>query len=51
MLLGPAVAEQWAGYGARAWQIELTTPVLVDAILTADEVPEAEPDPATLTDD
>jgi ribonuclease D len=41
--LAPAVAEQLAGYGARPWQIELTTSVLVDAILTADEVPEDVP--------
>ena len=41
--LAPAVAEQLAGYGARPWQIELTTPVLVDAILAADEVPEDVP--------
>jgi ribonuclease D len=31
-----AVADQLAGYGARQWQIELTTAIIVDAILTAD---------------
>lgn len=38
------VAEQLRGYGARPWQIELATPVLVAAILDADSaaaVPEA----------
>lgn len=35
--LTPAVADQLAGYGARRWQIELTTPILVDAILTAED--------------
>ncbi|HEY6819402.1 MAG TPA: HRDC domain-containing protein, partial [Mycobacterium sp.] len=55
--LSPAVAEQLAGYGARPWQVELATPVLVDAILTADEVPEDVPvelpadDVAESTDD
>ncbi|MBA2955979.1 ribonuclease D [Nocardioides sp. MAH-18] len=34
-----AVGEQLAGYGARPWQIELTAPVLTDAILTADAEP------------
>ena len=42
--LAAAVAEQLAGYGARPWQIELTTPLLVAAILHGDEpVPEPEP--------
>ena len=39
--LAPAVAEQLAGYGARPWQIELTTPVLVDAIIAAEVEPVA----------
>lgn len=34
--LGPAVADQLAGLGARPWQIELTGRALVEAILTAD---------------
>lgn len=38
--LGPAVAEQLASYGARPWQVELAGPVLVEAILTADNEPE-----------
>ncbi|MFN8195845.1 MAG: ribonuclease D [Nocardioidaceae bacterium] len=37
--LAAAVAEQLASYGARAWQVELTGPLLVDAILAADEGP------------
>jgi ribonuclease D len=41
--LAPAVAEQLSGYGARPWQIELVGPVLVDAILTAENEPEPEP--------
>lgn len=41
--LGPAVADQLAGYGARPWQIEIAGPILVEAILAA----EAEPPPAT----
>lgn len=40
--LGPAVADQLAGYGARPWQIEIAGPILVEAILAA----EAEPPPA-----
>ena len=43
--LAPAVAEQLAGYGARPWQIELTTPVLVDAIIAAEVEPVIEPEP------
>ena len=31
------VGEMLAGLGARAWQIDLVGPVLVSAILTADE--------------
>ena len=44
--LAAAVAEQLNGYGARPWQVELTTPLLVAAILHGDEpVPEPEPEP------
>lgn len=45
--LAVAVAEQLTGYGARPWQVELTTPLLVAAILHGDEpVPEApQPEP------
>ena len=41
------MAEQLTGYGARPWQVELTTPLLVAAILHGDEpVPEApQPEP------
>ncbi len=35
--LAAAVAEQLASYGARAWQIELTGPILVDAVLAGDQ--------------
>ncbi len=35
--LGPAVADQLARYGARPWQIELTAPILVAAILAAEQ--------------
>ncbi len=38
-LLGPAVAEQLTAYGARPWQVEIVGPLLVDAILGADEPP------------
>ncbi|WP_078600662.1 ribonuclease D [Streptomyces violens] len=31
----PAVAEALAGYGARPWQVELVTPLLVEALSTA----------------
>lgn len=41
--LAKAVADQLAGYGARPWQVELTAPIIVDAILTADVEPEAAP--------
>ena len=34
--LAAAVAEQLSGYGARPWQVELTGPVLVAAILDAE---------------
>lgn len=42
--LAPAVAEQLAGYGARPWQVELVCPLLVDAILEAENEPEPEPE-------
>ena len=35
--LGTAVAEQLRGYGARPWQVERVAPVLVTAILEADQ--------------
>ncbi len=42
--LAPAVADQLAGYGARRWQIEIAGPILVDAILEAEQPAEpAEP--------
>ena len=44
--LGAAVDRQLTGYGARPWQRELTVPLLVEAIVTADDAPAAEPDPA-----
>lgn len=31
-----SVAAALAGYGARAWQVELVTPVLVDALMAKD---------------
>jgi len=34
--LGPAVARQLAGYGARPWQVETVGPLLTDAILAAE---------------
>jgi len=40
-LLAPAVAEQLTAYGARPWQVELTAPILVDAILGAERAPDA----------
>ena len=40
--LAPAVAEQLRTLGAREWQVELTGPILVDAILTAEQEPPAE---------
>ncbi|GAA1140490.1 HRDC domain-containing protein [Nocardioides aquiterrae] len=35
--LGPAVAEQLAGYGARPWQVDIAGPIIVDAILEAEK--------------
>jgi ribonuclease D len=44
--LAAAVAEHLAAYGARPWQVELTTPLLVAAILHGDEpVPDPDPEP------
>ena len=37
--LAPAVADQLRALGAREWQVELTGPILVDAILTAEQEP------------
>jgi hypothetical protein len=37
-----AVADRLASYGARAWQVELVTPLLVDAIAGAEPVDEPE---------
>ena len=42
--LTEAVRTMLAGYGARPWQIDLTTPLLVSAILEADQEPPP-PDP------
>jgi ribonuclease D len=41
-VLTDEVGAALAAYGARRWQIALVAPVLVDAILTADQDPEAE---------
>jgi ribonuclease D len=49
--LTPAVAEQLAGYGARPWQIELTSPVLVEAIIAAEVEPVIEPEPDHSSED
>ena len=44
-----AVAAQLTSYGARAWQVDLVTPLLVDAIASAETETEieaeAEPQP------
>jgi ribonuclease D len=48
--LAPAVAEQLTAYGARPWQVDLTTPVLVDAILVAETEPEVEDEPTDADD-
>jgi ribonuclease D len=39
--LTEGVRTMLAGLGARPWQIDLTTPVLVEAILQAEDAPEA----------
>ena len=44
--LTEAVRQQLAGYGARPWQVDIVTPVLVSAIVSADEEPEERADPA-----
>ncbi|GAB6983498.1 ribonuclease D [Nocardioides pyridinolyticus] len=38
--LGPAVATQLAGYGARPWQVDIAGPIVTDAILAAEVEPE-----------
>jgi ribonuclease D len=42
--LAEAVAGQLRGYGARAWQIDLSLPAIVAAIQAGDAVPDLEPD-------
>ena len=43
--LAEAVSEQLTEYGARPWQVELVTPLLMAAILHGDEpVPDSEPE-------
>ena len=50
--LTEAVREQLAGYGARPWQVDLAAPVLVSAIVSADEPPEPEaPEEADATEE
>jgi ribonuclease D len=49
--LAEAVAGQLREHGARAWQVELVGPVLVDAILHPAPAPELPPEPSPLTDD
>ncbi len=41
-----AVIDRLTGYGARGWQVALTAPLLTDAILAADETPDAPTTPA-----
>lgn len=41
--LDAAVTEQLSGYRARAWQIDLVTPIAVAAIIHGDREPEPEP--------
>jgi len=49
--LADAVGIQLRGYGARQWQIDLTTPAIVAATLAADTAPpETTPDPAELAE-
>jgi ribonuclease D len=43
--LAVAADQQLAGYGARAWQRDLTVPLLVEAIITADATPPEDPEP------
>ena len=42
--LGPAVDRQLAGYGARPWQRELAVPLVVEAIVAAEQAPEPPPE-------
>jgi ribonuclease D len=39
--LGEAVAAALTGLGARDWQVQLTAPLITEAILEADREPEA----------
>lgn len=48
--LTEAVRTLLAGYGARPWQIDLTAPLLVSAVLEADADPSPQPDPVELGD-
>jgi ribonuclease D len=43
--LAEAIDRQLAGYGARPWQRELTVPLLVEAVVTADQAPPDDPGP------
>ncbi len=38
-VLADQVADQLRGYGARPWQVALTTPLVVDAVIEADRTP------------
>lgn len=40
--LPPLVADQLTAYGARPWQVEIAGPIIVDAILTAEQEPAVE---------
>ena len=44
--LAVAVADQLAAYGARPWQVDLVGPILVDAILGAEQPPEQPEQPS-----
>ncbi|MEZ5091931.1 ribonuclease D [Nocardioides sp.] len=48
-VLADRVADQLRGYGARPWQIELTTEALAGAIIDADAQPEPVPDAGDAT--
>jgi ribonuclease D len=48
--LTEAVKQQLVGYGARRWQVDLAAPVLVSAIVSADEAPET-PEPGASADE
>ena len=43
--LAAGVSARLRGYGARPWQVELVTPLLVEAIVSADQEPAADPNP------